>query len=56
MIRKYHHHKQQTSLWHREEKPHNDHETPGRQTYSKTTSPLFVIKMIAILEWTYNNT
>ena len=32
MIRKYHNHKLQTSLWHHEEEPHNNHETQGRQT------------------------
>ena len=26
-----HNHKQQTTLWHREEEPLNHHETPGRQ-------------------------
>ena len=31
MIRKYHNHKLQTTPWHREEKPLNHHETPGRQ-------------------------
>ena len=31
MIRKYHKHKLQTTLWHREEEPLNHHETPGRQ-------------------------
>ena len=31
MIRKYHNHKRQTTLWHREEEPLNHHETPGRQ-------------------------
>ena len=31
MIRKYHNHKSQTTLWHREEEPLNHHETPGRQ-------------------------
>ena len=31
MIRKYHNHKPQTTLWHREEEPLNYHETPGRQ-------------------------
>ena len=30
-IRKYHNHKPQTTLWHREEEPLNHHETPGRQ-------------------------
>ena len=32
MIRKYRNHKPQTNPWHREEEPHNHHETPGRQT------------------------
>ena len=32
MIRKYHNQKLQTNLWHCEEQPHNNHETPGRQT------------------------
>ena len=32
MIRKDHNHKLQTIPWHREEEPHNDQETPGRQT------------------------
>ena len=32
MIRKYHNHKLQTNPLHREEEPHNNHETPGRQT------------------------
>ena len=27
-----HNHKRQTNRWHREEEPHNNHETPGRQT------------------------
>ena len=31
MIRKYHNHKLQTTLWHREEEPLNHHKTPGRQ-------------------------
>ena len=31
MIRKYHNHKPQTTLWHREEEPLNYYETPGRQ-------------------------
>ena len=31
MIRKYHNHKLQTTLWHRQEEPLNHHETPGRQ-------------------------
>ena len=32
MIRKYHNHKLQTNPWESEEEPHNNHETPGRQT------------------------
>ena len=32
MIRKYHNHKLQTIPWHCEKEPHNNHETPGRQT------------------------
>ena len=28
---KYHNHKLQTTLWHREEEPLNHHEKPGRQ-------------------------
>ena len=32
MSRKYHNRKLQTNPWHREKEPHNDHETPGRQT------------------------
>ena len=31
MIRNYHNHKPQTTLWHREEEPFNHHETPGGQ-------------------------
>ena len=32
LISKFHNHKLQTNLWHREEEPRNNHETPGRQT------------------------
>ena len=32
MFRKYHTHKLQTNPLHREEEPHNNHETPERQT------------------------
>ena len=32
MTRKYHNHKPQINPKHREEEPHNHHETPGRQT------------------------
>ena len=30
--RKYHNHKLQTNPWHHDEKPHSNHETPGRLT------------------------
>ena len=32
MIRKYHYYQLQTNPWHREEEPHSNQETPGRQT------------------------
>ena len=32
MISKYHSHKLQTNPWHREEEPHINHQTSGRQT------------------------
>ena len=32
MIRKHHNRKLQINPWLREEEPHNNHETPGRQT------------------------
>ena len=32
MIRKYHNHKLQTTPQHREEEPHNNNQTPDRQT------------------------
>ena len=32
MIRKYHNHKPTKNPWHRQEEPHNHHETSGRQT------------------------
>ena len=40
MLRKYHNHKLQTNLWHCEEEPHNNHETPERQT--KQSNQLFL--------------
>ena len=53
MIRKYHNHKLHTNPWHPDEEPHNNHETPGRQTkQSKVANSLFPTKMIAKLEWT----
>ena len=53
MIRRYNDHKLQTNPWHREEEPHNNHETQGRQTKQSNQLPLF--KMIAKLEWTQSN-
>ena len=55
MIRKYHNHKLQTNPWHREEEPHNNHETPEEDKQSKATSSLFPVKMVAKLEWTQSN-
>ena len=54
MFRIYHNHKLQINLWHREEEPHNNHETQGRH-HSRATSSLFPIKMIAKVEWTQSN-
>ena len=42
MIRKYRNHKLQTNPRYREEEPHNNHETPGRQAFSKAISCLIV--------------
>ena len=39
MVKKYHNHKLQTNPWHREEEPHNNQETPGRQT-KQSNQPL----------------
>ena len=50
MIRKYHNQKLQTNPWHHEEEPHNNHETPGRQTKQSNQFSLFPVKMIAKLE------
>ena len=55
MIRKYHYHKLQTTPCHREEQPHNNHETIQEDKQCKATSSLFPIKMIAKLEWTQSN-
>ena len=50
MIRKYHNHKLQTNLWHREEEQSNNHETPWNQTKQSNQ-----LKMIGKLEWTQSN-
>ena len=56
MISKYHNHKLQTNLWNREDEPHNNHQTPGRQTKQrKATRSLFPIDMISKLERTQSN-
>ena len=52
MIRKFHNHKPQTNPWHSKEEQHNHHERHPEDKPSKATSPLFPIKMIAILKWT----
>ena len=54
MIKKYQNHKLQTNLRHREEEPHNNHETQ-KDKQSKATSSRFPIEMIAKLEWTQRN-
>ena len=54
MIRKYHNQKLQTNPWHREEEPHNNHETQGRQTKQSNQLSL-PIEMIAKLKWTQSN-
>ena len=50
MIRKYR--KLHTNSRHHEEEPHNNHETPGRQTKQSNQLSL-PIKMNAKLEWTH---
>ena len=50
--------KLQTNPWHREEEPHNNHETPGRQTKQsnqRSHPHQQLIKMIAKQEWTQSN-
>ena len=47
--------KLQTNLWHHEEEPRNNYETPGRQTKQSNQLSLFPIEMIAKLEWTQSN-
>ena len=39
MIRKSHNHKLQTNPWHREEEPHNNHETQGTQQSNQLSLP-----------------
>ena len=54
MIRKYNNHKLHTNPWHREEEPHNNHETPGKQT--KQSNQLSLPHQDdAKLEWTKSN-
>ena len=47
IIRKYNNHKLQINPWHRKVEPHNNHETPGRQTKESNQLSFFSIKMIA---------
>ena len=51
MIRKYHNHKLQANPWHREDEPQT---IIGHQEVKqrKATRSLFLIEMIAKLEWT----
>ena len=46
MSRKYHNHKPQTNPWHREEEPHNHHETAGRQTKQSNLVHLTQLQVI----------
>ena len=50
-------HKLQINPWHREEEPHNNHETPGRHTKQSNQLSffLFPIKMIVKLEGILSN-
>ena len=50
-IRNCHNHKLRTNPWHREKEPHNNHETPERQTKQSNQLSL-PIEVIAKLEWT----
>ena len=43
MIRKFHNHKLQTTLWYCEEEPQNNRETPGRQTKQRNLFQLIFI-------------
>ena len=45
MIRKYDNHKLQTNPWYGEEEPHNNHETPGKQTKQNNQLSLFPINI-----------
>ena len=44
MIRKYHNHTPQTTLWHREEEPLNHHKAPGRQIIIPCISPKILLE------------
>ena len=54
MIRKYHNRKLQTNPWHREEEPHNNHESPGSHIllamneliYTRTDAVSGMLKLI----------
>ena len=54
MIRKYHNHKPQTTLWHREEEPLNHHGAPERQI-KQSDQPPPPIKTNATPERTQSN-
>ena len=49
MIRKYHNHKLQTNPWLHEEEPHNNHDTPGRQTKQSNKLDLAVNQLTTVL-------
>ena len=54
MIRKCPNHKLRRNRWHREEEPHNNHETPGRQT-KQMNQPSLSHQDYRKLEWTQSN-
>ena len=52
LIRKCHNQKPQTNPWHREEEPHNHHETPGRQTKQRNQLSLPAAGVTGnVLQW-----
>ena len=59
----YHNHKLKTKQWHCEEEPHNNHETPGRQTKQsnqlslphRDDGPTFAIVFAIVLGKEYAN-
>ena len=55
-IRKNHNHRLQTNQWHCEEEPHNNHETPGRQTKQSCKTRMDIKKRTTNIEQLQNPT